>query len=52
MWTQIGKRKTEVEVAGQPMVLLRLREAMQVSGGTTVDPDPTPGVMAWIEAVR
>jgi hypothetical protein len=53
-WSQAGESTTESVGAGEPLVLLRLRQTRQVTtpGGATgsaVDPKATDGVMIWIE---
>lgn len=35
----------------QPLVLLRHRKSKQVPGGSTVEMNPTDGLMVWVEAV-
>ena len=44
-----GKGETESADPDEPFVLVRVRRSKQVPGGVTVDPDPTDGVMVWIE---
>jgi hypothetical protein len=49
-WHVAGKEKTVVADVGKPLVLLRMRKTKELPGATTIDMQPTDGILVWIEA--
>lgn len=48
-----GERETEVHPADSPFVLLRFRKGLTPSPGVTaMDPQPTDGILVWIEKAK
>jgi hypothetical protein len=47
-WRLAGKGATASVSQGDPLFLIRLRKSKEVNGGTTVDMNPTDGILVWI----
>jgi hypothetical protein len=51
-WYSVGSRTTESVEIGEPLVMLRLRRQKGTHVTQTNDPNPTDGIMIWIEEVN
>ena len=48
----MDEMKTESADVGQPLQLIRMRKAASVSGAVSPDPNPTDGILLWIERIE
>ena len=49
-WNVAGRKETAAASKGEPLYLLRMRKAKEMPGGiSTIDMQPTDGILVWIE---
>ena len=48
----MDEMKTQSADVGQPLQLIRMRKAASVSGAVSPDPNPTDGILLWIERIE